>query len=1246
MDFYKLEVRSTKRGVLEVYPNFLVKQSKDLMLRGGAFYAVWDKDNGIWSTDEFRLVELVDREIMEKAAEVRSTTDDKVIAMTLGDFTTGVWQKFKQYTTTCPDSFEQLDNQITYQNTVIKPYELVSKRLPYSLNYGDYSAYDELMGTLYSPEERRKIEWAIGAIISGDSKKIQKFLVLYGQAGSGKSTVLNIIQNLFEGYYKAFDAQPLGKAQSQFAMEIFQDNPLLAIQHDGDLSKIDDNSRLNSITSHEEMVINAKYKAPYMARINAFLFMGTNKPVKITDSKSGIIRRLIDVHPSGQLIPAAKYHELMARIEFELGAVAQHCLDVYTELGKNYYSGYKPLSMMYQTDALFNFVEENYYIFKNENGISLKRAWDMYNEYMEDGGFAYRLNKMTFKEELKDYFTTFHDQLHTEDVHIRNYYEGFLFGTFNQGQSVATSDPQIGLARGESLLDVVLASMPAQYSTDAGTPSMAWDSVTTTLSDLDTSKEHYVMVPENHIVIDFDLKDSEGNKSRKLNLAAASKFPPTYTELSRGGEGVHLHYIYDGDVTKLSRIYSDDIEVKVFLGKSSLRRRLSECNNMEITTISSGLPLKEEKVIDFEGLKNEKSLRTLIGKNLHKEIHPGTKPSVDFIGKILDDAFYGGMEFDVSDMRPAVLNFAMSSTNHSGYCVKQVNKMRFSSSDKDGEPPETGSDSDNEIVFFDVEVFPNLFVVCWKFQGEDHKTVRMINPTAQEIEELCEHRLIGFNNRRYDNHILYARMLGIQGEELYKVSKAIIEGSKNATFAQAYGLSYTDIYDFSSKKQSLKRFEIELGVHHQELGLPWDEPVDANMFMKVAEYCENDVVATEAVFNARKADFIAREILADISGLSVNDTTQKHTAKIIFGADRNPQKKFVYTDLSKDFPGYKYDRGISTYRDEVVGEGGYVYAEPGIHRNVALLDIASMHPTSIIELNAFGPYTGRFKELLDARLAIKHGDYNAASGMLNGALAPYLTEDSNADELAYALKIVINIVYGLTSAKFPNAFKDDRNVDNIVAKRGALFMIDLKHAVQEKGYTVAHIKTDSIKIPDADEEIIKFVSDFGRKYGYTFEHEATYDRMCLVNDAVYVAYEPEHGWTATGAQFKHPYVFKTLFTGEPIEKKDISETKTTKSSFYLDFNESLEEYEHRYAFIGRAGAFTPVIDGQGGGLLMREQDGKMYSATGAKGYRWLETEVVDKDPDIIVDFSYGDALATDAIDTISAFGSYEEFVAV
>ena len=335
-----------------------------------------------------------------------------------------------------------------------------------------------------------------------------------------------------------------------------------------------------------------------------------------------------------------------------------------------------------------------------------------------------------------------------------------------------------------------------------------------------------------------------------------------------------------------------------------------------------------------------------------------------------------------------------------------------------------------------------------------------------------------------------------------------------------------------------------------------------------------------------------------------------------------------------------------------------MYAEPGMYRNVALLDIASMHPSSIIAEQLFGPeYTKRFQEIKDARVAIKHKEFDKAKTMLGGVLAKYLTDEAAASDLAQALKIVINSVYGLTSAQFENPFRDPRNKDNIVAKRGALFMVNLKHEVQKRGFTVAHIKTDSIKIPDATPEIIRFVSEYGEMYGYNFEHEATYERMCLVNNAVYIAkyLDGKHAgeWTATGTQFQVPYVFKTLFTHEPLCFNDMCETKSVTSALYLDMNEGLPDVSaleaeneklwkkindpkrigtpmeaeckrveelmeeiakgHNYVFIGRVGQFCPMKPGAGGGILVRETTDKKTGAkgyagaTGTVGYRWMES---------------------------------------
>ena len=1237
-------------SMITIYPEYIVGESKDLMIRGGAFYAVWDESTGYWTKDASVVARLVDEALAEKRDEY---PDDVVLDVRwLRVYSTKKWDEFLSYCRSLPDNFVELDSSVTFADDHVEKSDYVTKRLPYPLKPGNFDAYEELMSTLYEPIERKKIEWAIGSIISGDSKHIQKFIVLYGSAGSGKSTVLNIVQMLFDGYYNVFEAKSLTSSGNNFALEMFRDNPLVSVQHDGDLSRIEDNTKLNSIVSHEEMVVNEKRKAQYVTYFRSFLFMGTNKPVRITDSKSGITRRLIDVKPSGRLVPFGRYQVLMAQIRFELGAIASHCLDVYLQAGMNAYDTYRPLEMMGATNDFFNFVEDNYDVMRQPGGITLAQVWAMYKRWAEDAAVKYPMSRRAVKEELKGYFREFSERQRTSDgSYIRNVYAGFeeeKLG-YSKSQEPGFEPPAHTLAfdlRSDvrSRFDDAYSDAPAQLATASGTPSFKWADVKTVLSDIDTSELHYVKVPENHIVIDFDLRGADGEKNLEMNIEAASKWPTTYTELSQSGKGVHLHYFYDGDTSKLSPSYSEGIEVKVFRGNSSLRRKLTRCNDARISTISSGLPLKKggKKMMDFDGFKDEKHLRALIVKNLKKQVHPGTKPSIDFIYKILEDAYASGIHYDVTDMRQDILVFANNSTHHSLYCVKLVNKMKFHSEDPSPSVPW----EDERVVFYDIEVFPNLFVVCWKEEGSD-KCNTMINPSPSDIQILMNRKLVGFNNRRYDNHLIYARLLGYDNAALYGASQKIISGSRNAMFREAYGISYADVYDFCSKKQSLKKWEIELGIHHQELGLPWDEPVPRNLWEKVASYCENDVRATEAVFKARFADFQARELLSDLSGLTVNDTTRQHAARIIFDGDRNPQSKFVYTDLSTIFEGYKFEYGKSTYRGEEVGEGGYVFSIPGYYENVDLEDIESMHPRSIDQLNLFGPYTQNFRDLLNARLMIKHKDYESAAKVLDGKLAPYLTNPDDSGKLAYALKIIINSIYGLTAARFDCEFKDPRNIDNIVAKRGSLFMVDLKNAIQEKGYTVAHIKTDSVKIPNSDPDIRKFVHEFGKKYGYTFDHEATYEKLVLVNDTVYICRDTDGEWHATGPQFAVPYVFKTLFSKEDIRFEDLCETKsvTGESAIVLDMNESLEEGEHDYRFVGRAGSFCPVVDGANGGQMMRMKDGKYYAVTGTKGYRWMESEVVKAlGREDAIDYSYFDRLVDEAKRSIERFVPYEELV--
>lgn len=426
IDFLMISTRSTKRGVIEIYPKFIIKRSSDLMIRGGDFYAIWIDKKGLWSTDEQDALQLIDSELDKYAEENRLKFDSNIKVLHMWDAECGMidsWHKYCQKQ--MRDSFHMLDEKLIFSNYETNKKDYASKKLTYPLEKGELSAYDKLISTLYTKEEKHKIEWAIGSVVCGESKKLQKFMVLYGAAGTGKSTILNIIQQLFEGYYSVFDAKALGSSSNSFALEAFKSNPLVAIQHDGDLSKIEDNTRLNSLVSHELMTVNEKFKSTYANRFKCFLFMGTNKPVKITDAKSGLIRRLIDVSPSGNKLPAKEYKTLVKQVEFELGAIAYRCQEIYSD-NPGMYDDYIPLAMLGASNDFYNFVIDAYHVFKKEDGTTLKAAWEMYKAYCDDAKVGFPYSQRIFKEELKNYFKEYKERFNFDDgSRVRSYYCGF-----------------------------------------------------------------------------------------------------------------------------------------------------------------------------------------------------------------------------------------------------------------------------------------------------------------------------------------------------------------------------------------------------------------------------------------------------------------------------------------------------------------------------------------------------------------------------------------------------------------------------------------------------------------------------------------------------------------------------------------------------------------------------------------------------------------------------------------------------
>lgn len=1272
-DWFVAKMKDGKAATIE--PEFIVDDNvQDILVKTGTFCAVWIESDNRWSRKLQDARSEVDNFITKEAERTSRQP------MLCRNISSGINKRLEEYIEALDNFHGDLDCKIRYLDTPNLREDYCTKRLPYTFSEGDISAWDQIVSTLYNPDERHKIEWGIGAVASGASSRrdFQKMFVLKGAPGTGKSTILNIVDGMFHEYVGTFSAKDLTDRNNSFASDALAGNPLVAINQDGDLSKASEESLLNSIVSHDEIVVNPKYGHKYTTTSHACLWLATNSEIKYNSINSGTVRRILDIHPSGNLLEKDEYMELTERVKHEYGAIAYHCAQVYNKC-PNYYSRYISQDSVRVHCDTHDFILENieYIRMHESSAVKIKDFYNMYKAYCEECNMAAKKRPL-FVEEMCNYFKE-----HTNQT--------LSWFNWAKVEDKAVNDiPPVKMYKEDlipdwlrfeeqhSILDDILADCPAQPASVTGTPSKPWGEVHTCLRNIDTHELHYVKPGLTHIVVDADCVDGHGKKDLDicLRVILAEQLPATYAELSKSGNGVHLHYLYEGNPEELAPLIKDHLEVKVYAGNSSLRRKLSKCNNLGITKIPAGyFPKKEVKMIATKDIVDAKHLNNLINKALARKVFPNTKPSMDFIKKITDDAYASGITYDISHRRSDILIFAMQSTHHKDELIKMLDDIHWCSDDV---CVESKDEEEKPIAFFDIEVKPNMNLLCWKILDDDY-VESWFNPTQEQIGNLIDnYRLIGFNNLRYDNHIVMCMYYGMAPEDIYLQSQGIVNNTVN-TMKESKSISYMDLYDLSTEKQSLKKYEIDLKILHMEHETPWDEPCPESEWADLAEYCKNDVRATEAVYkHLLNTDVNARLILANIAGGTPNWTNNELTRKMIFGDNKHPNGQFnyrfigdtayiatqdvddIYTAFDADgrpiFPGYEFKRGdngkaTSTYRGEEVGEGGYVYSEPGVYENVALLDIASMHPSSIIAEQLFGEtYTARYEDLLKLRIAIKHKDWDAAKTMLDGAAAGYLDDPGKAKALSKALKIPINSVYGLTAAKFENAFNDKRNRDNIVAKRGALFMVNLKHKVQEKGFTVAHIKTDSIKIPNATPEIIQFVMDYGKRYGYNFEHEATYEKMCLVNDSVYIAkYAPEyvedgHVWTATGAEFAMPYIFKKFFSKEDICFDDLVIAKSCTTAMYLVTDRINDKKE----FMGKCSAFVAVNTGYGyccGDLVCKRTDKNtgettFSAATGTKGYLWMPSEVVRHtydDPMDVIDYNYYDGLAEASYKKICGF---------
>lgn len=549
------------------------------------------------------------------------------------------------------------------------------------------------------------------------------------------------------------------------------------------------------------------------------------------------------------------------------------------------------------------------------------------------------------------------------------------------------------------------------------------------------------------------------------------------------------------------------------------------------------------------------------------------------------------------------------------------------------------------IWVYDIETYPNCFLAIFKAldPANQEKYLRFRDSDLDSLKLFLASEdlvLIGYNNFAFDDVVLKAIIDGkvSTAEEIHGFATRIIKSSSSDD-KEIRGLTYhnrkewgdrtspwwcIDLFQILGGKVragSLKSHEVRLGLRDvRDLPYKPDTVLTPEQIQELTHYCENDVIATEAVYDDIRplieVRFAVNQQFPYLSSSALRRTDPGIAERVLkreletkAGINlRNVRKpsKFIFNPSShidsaiefqveqnqnqlerlksmasfdavnwseKEYTGLQFRAGSHRI---ILGKGGIHTAIPHLHiksKNIVGYDVTSYYPSLLRRFNRYPEgLTSRwidiFNSLTDERLEAKR---------------------SGDDAKASVYKIIINSIYGKLEDK--TSINLDTSLRLAVVLNGQLFLIMLMEAFHEAGFDVISANTDGIYI-DAENRLLE-AQEIADKWmhttGFTLDREIA-TQLVATNVNNYALYDPSKGWYKKKGQFnnstrKQPAVISEAVLNHFSSGKSVG-TLIRETNNILDFlysssiHGAVEQVLHGKKQVQKTNRWYRSIDGK------------------------------------------------------------------